>query len=293
MRGSVVNGQELYSMSEAETEAEVSSMSAAELYSESESAENKTKFYSESESGEKETELYSVSEAVRRTGVPSHVLRYWEDELHLFIRRSAQGHRLYSAEDLVAFRRVKELKEKGIQLKAIRLLLENSEDGKRLEQLFGADPEAVQSKAEPGMQKQYIAVQNEGVMDKREQSKTVPGKASQRETIPDPGGDSKENASRHIGAGKVEYEIIPTSESGNYQRFESMIRSLICEAVAEQNEKLEQDLTELIRDEFDDLYIQLLETAKREAAAAQMNAASTHVKKGVLRRLMNVMKERR
>lgn len=74
---------------------------------------------------------YSVSEAVRRTGVPSHVLRYWEEELQIMIHRSAQGYRIYTESDLELFRRVKLLKEKGIQLKAIRVLLEEPEENKQ------------------------------------------------------------------------------------------------------------------------------------------------------------------
>lgn len=41
-----------------------------------------------------EDKTYSVSEAVRLVGVESHVLRYWEEELHISIQRNAQGHRL-------------------------------------------------------------------------------------------------------------------------------------------------------------------------------------------------------
>lgn len=74
-----------------------------------------------------EEKFYSVSEAVRLIGVESHVLRYWEEELHIEIQRTSQGHRIYSVENIETFRKVKELKEKGIQLKAIRVLLEETE----------------------------------------------------------------------------------------------------------------------------------------------------------------------
>ena len=76
---------------------------------------------------------YSVSETVRLVGVESHVLRYWEEELGLEIQRTSQGHRIYTEQDVETLCRVKELKEKGIQLKGIKILLkgageENSED---------------------------------------------------------------------------------------------------------------------------------------------------------------------
>lgn len=70
-----------------------------------------------------EEKEYSVSEAVRLVGVESHVLRYWEEELQVEIRRTSQGHRIYSESDIRLFCRVRELKEQGIQLRAIRVLL--------------------------------------------------------------------------------------------------------------------------------------------------------------------------
>ena len=39
---------------------------------------------------------YTVAETVKLTGVKSYVLRYWEDELSLPIRRNELGHRCYT-----------------------------------------------------------------------------------------------------------------------------------------------------------------------------------------------------
>ena len=69
---------------------------------------------------------YSVSETVRLVGVESHVLRYWEEELELLIHRNALGHRIYGSRDIELLCRVKEWKEKGLQLKAIRVLLKQT-----------------------------------------------------------------------------------------------------------------------------------------------------------------------
>ena len=70
---------------------------------------------------------YLISEAAKKVNVESHVLRYWEEELALPIKRNELGHRYYSSEDIERFIHIKNLKEQGLQLKAIRLLLK---DGK-------------------------------------------------------------------------------------------------------------------------------------------------------------------
>lgn len=70
-----------------------------------------------------EKETYQISEAEQLTGEKAHVLRYWEDELGLTIGRNAMGHRFYTTEDIQIFLSIKELKKKGLHLKAIRDLL--------------------------------------------------------------------------------------------------------------------------------------------------------------------------
>lgn len=68
-----------------------------------------------------------ISDAAKEVQVESHVLRYWEEELQLPIKRNEQGHRYYTEEDVERFKQIKTMKESGLQLKAIRLLLK---DGK-------------------------------------------------------------------------------------------------------------------------------------------------------------------
>ncbi len=71
-------------------------------------------------------EKYLISETARLVGVESHVLRYWEEELKLPIRRNELGHRYYTSEDVEQFREIKKMKEQGLQLKAIRTVLTDS-----------------------------------------------------------------------------------------------------------------------------------------------------------------------
>jgi DNA-binding transcriptional MerR regulator len=66
---------------------------------------------------------YIISEASKRIDVEQHTLRYWEEELDLHILRNEMGHRYYRDEDIEIFKTIKVLKEKGYQLRAIKMLL--------------------------------------------------------------------------------------------------------------------------------------------------------------------------
>jgi len=72
---------------------------------------------------------YSISEAGKLVGVESHVLRYWEEELQLEIPRNGKSHRYYTELHIRLFQKIKELKEKGYQLKAIEQVLKKMIEG--------------------------------------------------------------------------------------------------------------------------------------------------------------------
>ena len=74
-----------------------------------------------------EQTYYLISDAAKKVQVESHVLRYWEEELELPIKRNELGHRFYTEEDIKRFISIKSLKEKGLQLKAIKMVLQDDE----------------------------------------------------------------------------------------------------------------------------------------------------------------------
>ena len=77
-----------------------------------------------------DTKRYIISDAAKMVDVEAHVLRYWEDELELPIARTEMGHRYYTEDNIRMFHHIKELKEQGYQLKAIKVLLPEVEQGK-------------------------------------------------------------------------------------------------------------------------------------------------------------------
>lgn len=74
-----------------------------------------------------EEQRYLISDAAKIVEVEAHVLRYWEEELELPIGRTELGHRYYTRENIETFQKVKDLKEKGLQLKAIKMILKGLE----------------------------------------------------------------------------------------------------------------------------------------------------------------------
>lgn len=85
---------------------------------------------------------FLISDAAKQVSVEAHVLRYWEEELKLPIKRNELGHRYYTEEDIQRFMEIKDLKERGLQLKAIRMILKNG----KLDRLVETDGQETETK---------------------------------------------------------------------------------------------------------------------------------------------------
>ena len=70
---------------------------------------------------------YMISDAADMVHVETHVLRYWEEELDLTIPRNEMGHRYYTRDNIKEFQKIKDLKDQGYQLRAIRMILHSDE----------------------------------------------------------------------------------------------------------------------------------------------------------------------
>ena len=186
--------------------------------------------------GEKE---YSVSEAVRLIGVESHVLRYWEEELQIEIHRNHQGHRVYTDENVDMFCYAKELKEKGLQLKAIRLLLDEQEKHGR----------------------QTNTEEKEFVRHLKEIAASPTKEQTVKEVVINPTEEQEEC---------VEYELVVNERQDNVRQFELILRKLMEEVVSEQNLKLQETIIRSMREEMEDFYLQYYQMMQEVAASAEM-----------------------
>ncbi len=86
-------------------------------------------------------EMIMIKDAAKNLGVESHVLRYWEEELGLEIKRNSMGHRYYDARDIKLFKEVKDLRDRGFSLRDIkdgierqRAKLKNAEEDSMVEE---------------------------------------------------------------------------------------------------------------------------------------------------------------
>ena len=169
-----------------------------------------------------------ISDAAKEVKVESHVLRYWEEELHLPIKRNELGHRYYTQEDVERFKQIKGMKERGLQLKAIKMILRDGKlDVLPMEQSQSGDTGRAESiLREEGKE---IAGQEPGVQDSlREET----GLAI----------DIVDSRDRQLSA---------ESKEDKSRRLQWLLQQLIRETLRENNSELCQEIKESVVKELD------------------------------------------
>lgn len=222
-----------------------------------------------------EEKEYSVSEAVRLIGVEPHVLRYWEEELQIKIRRTSQGHRVYSQENLDTFCRVKKLKEKGLQLKAIRILLD--------------EPELSACPGERDQEILHDLRKLEGSFRENESQEIMGPETGKQEDFSREN-ESRKSVDREIGSREDEItdiEIVRVEKKQDYlDAFEEILRKLITEVIAEENKNLEKSITAGIREELEDYYLQFCQITEEASAEKETLRKQSRIRQ-MLRRIFS------
>ena len=164
-----------------------------------------------------------ISDAAKEVKVESHVLRYWEEELHLPIKRNELGHRYYTEEDVERFKQIKGMKERGLQLKAIKMILR---DGK----LDVLPPDVVQ-----------------GIGTGREESV----KEESGEGFAQTGGELQERGLAIDIIDTRERQIAAESREDKSRRLQWLLQQLIRETLQENNSELCREIKESVVKELD------------------------------------------
>lgn len=151
---------------------------------------------------------YLISDASKKVDVESHVLRYWEEELEMNIPRNEMGHRYYTDFHIRLFKQIKELKEKGYQLKAIKAALAKTLD---------AEGESV---APTDILEEDVvsALRECAEQEKKDLEKMDPG------------------------------EITELMNREKAEQFKDFLTQMIGQAIEENNEKLSQDISRMVND---------------------------------------------
>ena len=176
---------------------------------------------------------YLISDAAKAVQAEPHVLRYWEEELELPIQRTELGHRYYTEEDIQTFQNIKELKERGFQLKAIKVLL----------------PELKKRKG-------------------------------------DPSDDLAELEQKMVSQGKEQPEtnitLLPLNpDLDKFQQFEEIMTSLFRQTLKENNEELENRISDSVLQGMD-MRIQMREEKEEERFRRLDETIRLHQKNGNL-----------
>ena len=194
-----------------------------------------------------------ISDAAKEVEVESHVLRYWEEELNLPIRRNEQGHRFYTREDVDRFKQIKKLKEGGLQLKAIRMILK---DGKlNLLTPMTEESEPGQEKISENVQKGNIGEREEereeGGKEWREEEKReeMEELRTGRNIIEKEKCESREIKKNKNAGGDNSLERLSTEEK--VKRLKWLLQQLIGETLQENNRQLCEEIRESVIKELD------------------------------------------
>lgn len=179
------------------------------------------------EKGEKMSNYLLISDAAKEVKVESHVLRYWEEELHLPIKRNELGHRYYTMDDVERFKQIKSMKERGLQLKAIKMILK---DGK-LDVL-------PQEKDKPGSVKEADNEKEEGD-DGINESKVYEQIEETKMSIDILNCRNQENTLKE------------ESKEEKAQRLQWLLQQLIRETLRENNQELCREIKESVVKELD------------------------------------------
>ena len=71
---------------------------------------------------------FSMGEASKYLGVKDHILRYWEKAFkNYFSVKRVSNRRMFQKSDLITFFKIKELSERGFNVKAIKKVLEEGD----------------------------------------------------------------------------------------------------------------------------------------------------------------------
>lgn len=177
------------------------------------------------------SDIKLISDAAKEVNVENHVLRYWEEELRLPIKRNELGHRYYTREDVECFKQIKSMKERGLQLKAIKMYLLNGKIEGVMEEKTESDTDDMKEEM-PERNGREMNLQEENA--RQELEKTIPPMAI--DIVGSPAGRN---------------EIAVEDKEDKSRRLQWLLQQLIRETLRENNHELCKEIKESVVKELD------------------------------------------
>lgn len=203
--------------------------------------------------------MFLISDAAKKVSVEAHVLRYWEEELRLPIKRNELGHRYYTEEDIERFLEIKNLKERGLQLKAIRMVLKNGK-------LDVVTP----------VQEEVEEVQEENVYEEKVEVQGKRAHAEKGEVLQMPAKDFADTGKLQV----IKTERALHTETGDekMKRLQWLLQQMFREVLQENNASLCQEMKESVIKELD-YQFRMQEEREEERNAEKVKRDEEHYKK--------------
>lgn len=174
--------------------------------------------------GKTEGKRYMISDAAKMVDVESHVLRYWEEELDIEIPRNEMGHRYYTDYYINVFRKIKELKEQGFLLKAIKIALPEIMDGNEVDGVRAIKDEV-----------KYNSI-NGAVAAVAVTSNSMTEEVVTREEL----AHGKNEMSIHVAAGE--------DKPSKMEQFQMILGNIVTNALQENNKALTSEMSKNVSD---------------------------------------------
>lgn len=186
---------------------------------------------------------YMISDAAKMVDVESHVLRYWEDELMVAIPRNEMGHRYYTDFHIDLMRKVKDLKERGFQLKAIRMLIPELYENVDAQ----VDTLSVMKEELENIQETAAVLEAESISETTSMTRTTPvpgatpvsGAGAVPETVP---------VSGNVPAQSAGTEVKQNVMSSKMEQFEAIIGNIVTKALRANNSELGKEVSDTVSD---------------------------------------------
>lgn len=194
---------------------------------------------------------YMISDAAKLVDVEAHVLRYWEEELDIEIPRNEMGHRYYTDKLITLFKAIKDLKEQGFLLKAIKMLMPELTDGRAVtaadikhitEGYIHNAPYSEQSAEQPESNQNSRHNQQEQTLYNEEGRQAYPNEVMANSNSQSSATDTQ---STSLPSKDASPEVVKTNKM---EQFQLILGNIVAKALQENNDSLGKSVSTQVSD---------------------------------------------